>query len=801
MIVKPRVPATLQPTDSIDQEKPTTQAKRLIVTLKLPASFQQDNLNDFHHEERVTSGKPRKKIVTLKIPSGHLAVFHGSRPAMKGASMNPGNPQEAVQRRSSIFVSETGSPLRRSRSRRGADILEQEEDDFWGKYETQLAKITDPNFGVVAIGNGLYDGDDLLAATNDLNFGSNQMFTEDWRQTPASTISQQTLSPFVYQKPPFSHLSCRGSQTMSSRTQGGPSASQQVSHIPRHGGQTNNARTQVGSSASQPIRNVSRRGGHMISSRTHVGRLAPQPISNQMKFPFKNPPFQCFQSTQQVGGYTNNANLTFSNMSYASGPQVPAYGNSNFAAGVAIEPMSSSSHYVPQTAHACGTAPYFFNKFEEQPQFAWKGSFRNGKFTASHGMASSSNANIHHANPVLGRNSSAAVSSAVTAFILEADDANDFESREEFKDRLIVGIAQMMFVSGETAEPSTETTGIIEEIVRAQVIEMVSPHDHPCIQFPDLGNRSRFCIEIHVLILLEQLIQATALANRRGVRSISTADLIFLIRHDKAKVSRLRTFLSWKDVRKNVKDSDDKGGGDAGEVDFDEVLNHQAPYPIPHQSYTNPTAQGANLPGAGPVDSKKSSNKKAKLLLPWEVHSFYSEQVPERDDEEDNEEEEEQNEATLARLASADERTKNMTRDEYVFWSDCRQASFTFRKGKRFREWAGFGVVTDSKPNDDIVDILGFLTFEIVQTLTEEALKVKAGEDLQAAKTSSTSGGELAKKRKRELSSLFEMPEEGRTPVEPKHVREAFRRLQIVPNKYKFMRQGYAGIKTSLKLI
>jgi transcription initiation protein SPT3 len=48
--------------------------------------------------------------------------------------------------------------------------------------------------------------------------------------------------------------------------------------------------------------------------------------------------------------------------------------------------------------------------------------------------------------------------------------------------------------------------------------------------------------------------------------------LIFQIRHDRAKVSRLKTFLSWKDVRKNVKDSDDKGGGDAGDVgDFEEV--------------------------------------------------------------------------------------------------------------------------------------------------------------------------------------------------------------------------------------
>lgn len=71
---------------------------------------------------------------------------------------------------------------------------------------------------------------------------------------------------------------------------------------------------------------------------------------------------------------------------------------------------------------------------------------------------------------------------------------------------------------------------------------------------------------------MRQLTQATILANRRGSKAISIVDLIFQIRHDRAKVSRLKTFLSWKDVRKNVKDSDDKGGGDAGDVgDFEEV--------------------------------------------------------------------------------------------------------------------------------------------------------------------------------------------------------------------------------------
>ena len=41
---------------------------------------------------------------------------------------------------------------------------------------------------------------------------------------------------------------------------------------------------------------------------------------------------------------------------------------------------------------------------------------------------------------------------------------------------------------------------------------------------------------------------------------MSAEDLIFLIRHDRGKVNRLRTYLSWKDVRKHAKDS----GGDGG---------------------------------------------------------------------------------------------------------------------------------------------------------------------------------------------------------------------------------------------
>ena len=51
------------------------------------------------------------------------------------------------------------------------------------------------------------------------------------------------------------------------------------------------------------------------------------------------------------------------------------------------------------------------------------------------------------------------------------------------------------------------------------------------------------------------------MATRRGARYLSAEDLIFLIRHDRGKVNRLRTYLSWKDVRKHAKDSGGDGGG------------------------------------------------------------------------------------------------------------------------------------------------------------------------------------------------------------------------------------------------
>lgn len=300
-------------------------------------------------------------------------------------------------------------------------------------------------------------------------------------------------------------------------------------------------------------------------------------------------------------------------------------------------------------------------------------------------------------------------------------------------------ISQMMFVFGEVQDPNNETVNLVEDIVRSQLIELI--------------------------------VQARALANRRGARYVSAEDLIFLIRHDRGKVNRLRTYLSWKDVRKHAKDSGGDGGGGV-EV---EALED------------------------GPDDKLASKAQKITVKLPWEIMTIYSEVLP-SDDEED-EEDIEAHEASIQRLKEADDATKEMTREEYQHYSDCRQASFTYRKAKRFREFLNLPTHLDLKANDDTVDIVGFLAFEMVRALTIGGLEVKKSleesyllEDHSASpvlgKRKAGGGLDASNKRRREDSperddytlpvcSLFLAPPESRTPLRPEHIQDAFARMQF----------------------
>ncbi|KAI0806880.1 TFIID-domain-containing protein [Fomes fomentarius] len=303
-------------------------------------------------------------------------------------------------------------------------------------------------------------------------------------------------------------------------------------------------------------------------------------------------------------------------------------------------------------------------------------------------------------------------------------------------------ISQMMFVFGEVQDPNPETVNLVEDIVRSQVIELI--------------------------------LQARALANRRGARHLSAEDLIFLIRHDRAKVNRLRTYLSWKDVRKHAKDSDGQAG--AG-IDSVETLEDGA-------------------------DEKLTAKaQKITIKLPWEIMTMFSDVLP-TDDEED-EDDIEAHEASILRLKEADDATREMTREEYQHYSDCRQASFTYRKAKRFKEFLNLPPSLDFKTGDDTVDIVGFLAFEMVRALTIAGLEVKKSlEDaylrdaphhgsspLLGKRKAQLGLGADAKRMRREESpehedqplpvcSLFLPPPEARTALRPEHMQDAFARMQ-----------------------
>lgn len=335
----------------------------------------------------------------------------------------------------------------------------------------------------------------------------------------------------------------------------------------------------------------------------------------------------------------------------------------------------------------------------------------------------------------------------------------------------------MMFVSGATGDPPLQTIVVVEDIVRAQVVELIN--------------------------------KGTTLARKRGARNVSVEDVMFLIRHDVAKVNRLSTYLAWKEVRKNARDQEGgaPGGGDG--VDFiDDSLGSQ--------------------------DATKKIYKKQRVGLPWKPQNMFA--IPMSamsgqsavtvsvtdpntadtdadageaegetegpDGVESDEDDTEANQIMSERLKKADMRTRNMTREEYVHWSECRQASFTFRKAKRFRDWCGLPHITDSRLQDDIMDALGFLTFEIVANITERALKVKEKWDAVERKHGKSNDGGTLHDSRSSSRYLFNRQSMQETPLLPEHIRAAYAEFEQPTPKAKAMRTWQRGrVQYAAKLI
>ncbi|KAI9208187.1 transcription initiation factor IID, 18kD subunit-domain-containing protein [Polychytrium aggregatum] len=282
-----------------------------------------------------------------------------------------------------------------------------------------------------------------------------------------------------------------------------------------------------------------------------------------------------------------------------------------------------------------------------------------------------------------------------------------------------------MYVFGEVQDPLEDTVELVEDIVQSQLCEILA--------------------------------QAASHALKRGTRFINVEDLIFLIRKDTQKVNRLKIFLSWKDVRK-AQGKDSSGGADTAE----DLLEEGADKPL--------------------------KVKRMKIKFSWDLIQQYSSLLSDDEDEDEDEEELEAYEDQIQRLKTADDVTKTMSKDQYIYYADCRQASFTFKKVKKFREFCMMSNYCENRTNNEVMDVLGFLAYELVSKLTEVGLHVR--KEWAQSKPADGDGPRIP--------DLFAGPPPEISPLQPVHIQEAFRRLQRPSKCMDSFRSGLQRTMVSL---
>jgi transcription initiation protein SPT3 len=271
-----------------------------------------------------------------------------------------------------------------------------------------------------------------------------------------------------------------------------------------------------------------------------------------------------------------------------------------------------------------------------------------------------------------------------------------------------------------------------------------------------------------------QLSVANGLAARRRKRAISLNDIIFQVRHDIPRVARIQTLLRWRAIRLEAKKRNKDTEGDA---DMDEEE-------LSEDTLESPTVEDAALKKTEP----------AAAILPWDVKSFFSIIPPGGDTNERLLDE--SSEDSLERLRWADEMTKDMTREEYAKWASYRNASFTTRKAKRFREWAGVGAIAHVIKKEDTLEILGFLAAEMVKRLTDIALTIQAQDSTAHQRQNGQSVEALGQRR----HGMFVPLKTERPPIDVVHIQRAFDETQMKPKRRRVKLNRIAGPKT-LELI
>lgn len=247
-----------------------------------------------------------------------------------------------------------------------------------------------------------------------------------------------------------------------------------------------------------------------------------------------------------------------------------------------------------------------------------------------------------------------------------------------FRSRYIPEIQSIMYTCGDVKNPFSETAAAVEELV------------HDCL-----------------VKLLRGL--ATS-ASKRGSRTIGPEDLLFYLRHDKSRLGRLEEYIKWREVRKL-----------GSNKDADESQTSQAHYS------QQPSQQPAGLEDVEQTGGQ--ARRKPAPRLPWTLtSSIIDPELLQQGWQEGDDQLLDSIDDLLfddCRAKMADALTKAMTREEYLEWAECRQASFTYKKQKKFREWLSPTSCTDYRVGDELVEMLGLLACMMVESLTLTASQVR----------------------------------------------------------------------------
>ncbi len=250
------------------------------------------------------------------------------------------------------------------------------------------------------------------------------------------------------------------------------------------------------------------------------------------------------------------------------------------------------------------------------------------------------------------------------------------------------------------------------------------------------------------------------LAQRRISKSISQDDLLFIIRHDGPKLKRLHEFLNWKDVRKNVKSSEETNPSNTipFEVEEEEDEETVEAMSVSASTVTLPKAKPVQPPPTKPTSKKRSYYYWDCLsALVAEATEGTCLDFPPIDNLEALEDPQEE---ITRRLQEADRLTRSMSKAEYMEFTECRQASFTYKKAKKFRDWLGIPTtVTEYRLSDDVLEILGFLAAECVREITVGALKFSKSDLSESGKD----------EEQPPVVSLFRPPFQ-KSAIRPKHI-------------------------------